>query len=123
KRSRISPAIIPDEHNPSAGSQDAPKLGAAALAIEPMKGLPGSDKIHARFRQRRGFSTGGHAGELSIRTKRLLAGFAHLPIRFDTENLIAIREKQFREKTGARTHVGAEGQGTHTALSLQDRAD
>src|SRR5690242_336834 len=92
KRTRINPTIIPHQHNPSIGSQDAPEFGAAALAVKPMEGLPGGDKIHACFGQRGGFSSGGYTDEFRIGMEQLLAPFSHLPIGFDTEDFIPIRE-------------------------------
>src|ERR1035437_4145973 len=55
-------ALIPDQHAPSLGPQNAGKFGASARQVEPMRRLGGGNKINGGGAQRRllGCSSNGH---------------------------------------------------------------
>src|SRR5436309_3281402 len=66
KRSRINPSFVPDQHDPAARLQYPGEFVARQFLIEPMKRLPGRDKIDAIIRQSCGFCGAFDACEFRI---------------------------------------------------------
>src|SRR5882724_3349995 len=115
----VGSAIIPQQNNPAARTEDALELGAAAGAIEPVKGLAGGDKINAlvwqcgRFRRRR------DAGEARASSQQALACLAHFAIGLDAEDAVAVfSQKKLRQDAGAGTDVGNDGLGSQRTIRL-----
>src|SRR5690349_5229984 len=82
------------------------ELSLCARPIEPVEGLPGCDEIDRGVLQSRSFGTSIDAVISASIPQKLFAGLSHLRIRFDSENFIAIVEKQTREISRSGADVG-----------------
>src|SRR5215469_15765945 len=101
KRGGIGVALIPEEHKPSAGPENAYKFLAVTLAIEPVSGLGCGHEIHAVRGKLGRLGGSGDAGEFCKAGQQSFAGCAHFGIRLNAENLIAVLEQQASPKAGA----------------------
>src|SRR5437899_2631032 len=85
KRCGIGTAIVTNEDHPSLRAQNAHELLTAALAVEPMKRLAGTDEINALVWQNSRLGSTGEAYELRKWRQHAFGGLAHFFVWLDCE--------------------------------------
>src|SRR5579884_1486924 len=119
ERRSIQIAFVPNHHAPSLGPQDSRKLLARGNRVEPMKRLAGRDEIDCGAGQRSGFGRAIDTQEIGERGEKLFARGAHVRIRLDAKNAVAVLEKEFGKKARAGTDVRNDVLSTQTAFLAQ----
>src|ERR1700730_391284 len=111
----VRAVIIPNDHDPAFGGENAAKFAARSLGLEPVKSLARGDEIDAGIRKLGGFRFAGDAREIFVAPQKFFTGGAHSRIGLHTENPIAVIEKRFAEDLGALSDV-VHGVGAVEAL-------
>src|ERR1700756_5841746 len=73
KGTGVGAALVPDQHTPAAGLQDADKFVAGFCWIEPVGCLGGSDQVNAVVGESGGLGDSGHADKFVIPGEQALA--------------------------------------------------
>jgi hypothetical protein len=105
----------------AARPQHATKFGAGGRRFKPVKRLAGSNEIHARCRQAGRFGRAGYAMEMGIMSEGGFGCGAHLVVRFDGEDGVAVPQEKFGQQRCARAHVGHHGRGRQPNFPAQQR--
>ena len=75
-------AVVPEQHHPAAGLEEAEKFPARRRPVEPVERLTGGDEVHAVSRQRGGFRRAGDAGKIGVVTEHSFGSRAHVRVGF-----------------------------------------
>ncbi len=116
-------AVVVDDGAPAAVLEDADKLGAGTLQVEPVHRLAHSDQVDGVV-----VEAGRLGGSIDTSQMRVLRGqsgarLAHLLIRFDGDDVEAVCEKDFGQQTRACSDVGDDRAITQSALSREKIRD
>lgn len=120
KRASFYLAVVEDQHHVVRGLQNSLKFSYGFIAPEPVCCLGGSNQVDAVIRQGGRFGGTGNAGEVRECSEIFLSGAAHVRVRLDAENWIAIFEKQPRKKPGAGGNIRDYGFGAQPTFVSQD---
>src|SRR5262249_42825428 len=123
KRRRGRDALIPDQRDPALRFENAGKLRTGFFPVEPVKRLSRRDEINARVVQRSLFRLRRHAVEARIAFQQSFGGLAHLPVRLDPVNQIAVPQKHLRQNASAGTYVSDDRTGCQFAFAPQRLED
>lgn len=91
--------------------------------VKPVKGLPGSDEIHAAVRQASRFRAAVHASKPRFAGQQPFGRVAHFGVRLDAVYLATAPQKQLRQQAGATADVGDSGLRCQPAIAGQRRGD
>src|SRR5208282_364693 len=105
ERGRSGSALVPEQHCPSAGLEDAHKLAAGRVALEPVCGLRRGDNVDRMSSERGSFRSPGHAGETRITGEKLLSSAPHFGIGLDAEHRVAVFQQHAGENAGAGSNI------------------
>lgn len=100
ERLPVFTAAVPYQYHRAARLQNACELPARLSCIEPVKGLSRGYEVHATVRQCGVLRRGRHARKPPEVLQSPLPGPAHLLVRLDGENPVAVRQEQPRERPG-----------------------
>src|SRR6266852_5985447 len=120
ERRFLHAAIVPSDHHPAGGLEDAGEFAAGGVGLEPVEGLAGGDEVDAGVVEGGGFGGAFDAGEAVVGGEIFFAGLAHVFVGFDTVDAIAIFEEELAEKAGAGTDVGNDVTGAKSAFDAQE---
>src|SRR2546427_11108227 len=90
------------------------------MPFEPVKSLGGGDEIDAGVAERGGFGGAGDAREFLEAVEEFFAGFAHLPVRLDAENAMAVFEEELAKQARPGADVRDDMVRAQPALDAQE---
>src|ERR1700730_1251382 len=105
ERKRVHAAVVPGEHHPASGLQDAGEFAACALGLEPVERLSRGDEIHTSVFQRSRFRRTLDAAEPIIGREIFFTGAAHRFVWLHALASFAFLEKNFAKKAGTRADI------------------
>ncbi len=101
ERRLLHAPIIPGDDHPAAGLEDSNELAAGRVWLEPVKGLPGGDKVHAGVVERSGFGGAFDAGEAVVGGEIFFARLPHVFVGLNAVDAIAIFQEKLAQKASA----------------------
>src|SRR5207237_9409555 len=115
--------VVPDGDDPSDRPQYPRDLAARAFDVEPVEGLARGDEVNASAVERRRLCAPLDALEVFVIGEQTLARLAHLAVRLDAVDAVAVSQEQLRQNARPRTHVGDDRRVAQSALAFEQFDD